>query len=553
VTIPGNEIRIERRTLLGDTWSIVELAIAQGKSVTITDCVIKDDVALGAKFANEEPASTSLTQQARAYFGNPATARVIRGKVAISDSFLVTSIVVSPAVVVRSAASSNTPIVFLQAPELVNNMVGGHGILFVDAVFPGWPKFRGNRLRTGSPGLPFSGMKVVDSWFSEKLTGEDFSDNDLDLDFSHVFFNRGVRFDDSKFSRSVHFRDETVFHENASFDSAVFEGTADFSHAKFFAGNFANAHFKEFVSFKGSTIEETLSLRGVMFNAGGDFAAWTLAQKALLDLTYTRGQRYLLGITWREIEPPVSRYYNFILEDSTRLRSEYDKDPESFIEAWRDQEMARGNWPKSREETKKTIETILSSQAKAISGTLLRREKISALKFLENNFREAGLKDDAFNAFRERKVLEREDQAWYSRPIDFVFRLTCGYGTQWKNIVVTAAICILLFAFLYYPFQVWRGGVDPAESKLHRFLESLIFSTHIFVRVGYAGWEPKSHERWTVPFVIPLFSRRPFSVRVERRSIQVPVNFHLITTIQGTIGWVVLAVFTATLARVWIE
>ena len=36
-------------------------------------------------YTSEEPASASLPQQARAYFGNPATVRVIRGKVAISD------------------------------------------------------------------------------------------------------------------------------------------------------------------------------------------------------------------------------------------------------------------------------------------------------------------------------------------------------------------------------------------------------------------------------------------------------------------------------------
>ncbi len=590
----GDHINIEQRTIDPLVWPLVELAIALGKSVTIRDCVIEGEVTLGARIPTEAPASNLLPQESSDFFGNPSKVWLIKGSISISESYFLNSIVVGPSDVIRGARSSNQPIVFLHAPQLVNNTFGGYGLWFNRTAFTAWPSIMiiGNSSRVRSARR----MLFTHCWFAETLNSNEplanFSDNDLDLHLSGSYFSRGVLFKRAKFPRTADFRD-VVFNGDADFTGSVFEDRADFTHATFRGDvDMSHAHFKDIALFEAARVQQSMTLSGATFDAGASFAGWALRENTSLDLSSVRSQRPLLGLTFTDLQAPLSRHEKKILEDSAALQREYERDPRVFTAAWnaaqiRGQDL--GDLVGSKENSPKDLGELLSPRMIPAIRTVLRWEKISALRSLEASSRELGLRDDAFAAMRERRALERADRNRVLAFFDWLVDLTCGYGTQLGSVLKTAILLIAFFACIYIPFGVKEKGKEHGGTVISRLTESLLFSSHIFMRVGHAGWEPTlesspfklpyprpsirqkfpwltASRQWTsieIPnkFTFKLPYPRPsirqkfpwFTATWQPTAIEIRNSFTFWTTLEGTVGWLTLALFVVTLGKLWTE
>jgi hypothetical protein len=257
----------------------------------------------------------------------------------------------------------------------------------------------------------------------------------------------------------------------------------------------------------------------------------------------------------KDIRKPLGRYYADLDSYQAELVERYRNDPEAFIEALRSKSCDNVTYigiSESLQVVKRFVEEEFKSESLALTERLLRIEQISALKILEENSRNLGMKDDALELFHDRKILERADRTWYLAIPDLLIDIISGYGTQVSRVLGSALVCILVFSFAYLPFGVYRKEEQLAAKTVARWYDSMVFSVHMFMRVGYSGWNPTS-SRWqfSVKFVGGnIIGRR---IGLSRRERAISFSFHVLTTLEGALGWFTLGFFIATLARVWMD
>lgn len=140
--------------------------------------------------------------------------------------------------------------------------------------------------------------------------------------------------------------------------------------------------------------------------------------------------------------------------------------------------------------------------------------------------------------FKNREQFKDTDDAYYqyrfqyqankrismSNFFDLLALVTCGYGVKPSYTFINIVLTIFIFAVLY-----WKGngisrvkGAGDRDNKKVTFWDALYFSMVTFTTSGYGDWYPRDNYR---KFVI----------------------------IEGLLGWMLLALFLITLAKVMIR
>ena len=555
-----------KRTIPLDTLYSIERDVARGRNVQIIDCVIKGQVSLGARFGVEVP-SDMLSPEEWRFFGNPTTVRIVRGLLSIKNSFADSIDGGSPIQFQLKEAGSaqikpQDVIVYSNGIQLISNNLRDNFIGFSKAHLAGRIVVRNNRASE------LGQLQFGDCWFADSLQTSDFGGNEFHVAFWRSVFANGVYLAGSHFPGTATF-ENAKFPHGADFSGTVFEGYAFFSGAGFKSiANFAQAKFGGLAVFDNSDVWDLLILRGATFEKGASFNDWTLHEHSQLHLSYIRAQGKFFGLLSNQADLAINRLYDTHLTSVKSEQEQFRNDPNALEESVKEffvngkplpnkVFIFKGQEITDEAEFRKWIKWSESSEALAVYETQWRHDKISALQFLEANFREFGLKDDALILYREIKSAERPDRPWYWKIVDLLIDLTCGYGTQPGKVLLTALICIVLFSGLYYPFGVKTAEERTLECGRPRrplWIDSVFLSANLFLQNGYGGWQPAKN-RLCIPFHYPVIylSLRTWRIARSRKRHQFPVNFYFFTTLESVLGWLVLALFIVTLARVWIE
>jgi hypothetical protein len=551
-----NWIEIRGRTIGREALGVLERAVAEGRRVAISNSTIDAELSLGAALAipvGEEKVLPEIREflrmpleivfngelfrfgqaQTREGVPNPLKIALVRGSMEVTDS------IVQGLSVWGEGDRQDTPpaTMFQGRIELLRNTFLDCDSGFINVAFLSNPHVARNKC--ADPGA--ASLTFLHCWFRGHNQPNDYADNNFGLSFIASTFKGWADFTRTTFVADTSF--EIVnFQQSAMFDGAVFQGFTNFTAARFLGpASFEGVQFKDFAAFDITTVSSLITFRGASFT-GASFSGWFLSNRAALDFSYARSQGRLLGLVFEQVEGPMNRLYEAGLGDSPPLLQTHESDPESLTQRGRDA-FVHGKAQFLSQEELKGVRSVL------------RQEHATALRLLEENSRILGLKDDALRIYRQRKIVERESRPWYFSVPEFALvDLTCGYGTQPWRLLAVVLIIILLFGFLYLPFKISVAQRVDRGDRGGRWGESLLFSLHTFMRVGYGGWHPKETRRYiTLVYPVPVISLSPARIRVAIGRARMPLTFHFLSTVEGTLGWFSLAMFIATLARVWVE
>ncbi|MDP8228817.1 MAG: pentapeptide repeat-containing protein [Candidatus Electryoneaceae bacterium] len=157
---------------------------------------------------------------------------------------------------------------------------------------------------------------------------------------------------------------------------------------------------------------------------------------------------------------------------------------------------------------------------------------------LEEVFRKQARFNDMDACYLARRLLEREPMSFWGKIGDWFLWITCGYGIKPLHTILFSAFIILIFALIFsqYDAIVTKSTLGPWQSSWwDRFKDALYFSINTFTTVGYGDWYPTDENvkffKWSIPFV----------------------KYRFVASLEGLVGWLLLALFLVTLGRIWIR
>jgi len=141
--------------------------------------------------------------------------------------------------------------------------------------------------------------------------------------------------------------------------------------------------------------------------------------------------------------------------------------------------------------------------------------------------------DDADGVYLFLKEQERMEKPKLQRYLEFWFiQQTCGYGIVWWRPLLTSLIVVMLFTFLYFKLVLIEKRVPLPNSGSKRFWKKLwnafYYSINTFIVGIPANWKVENKPK-------DFFA------------------FRVLTTMERTLGWILLAVFVVTLTRKFIR
>ncbi len=150
---------------------------------------------------------------------------------------------------------------------------------------------------------------------------------------------------------------------------------------------------------------------------------------------------------------------------------------------------------------------------------------------LVENYRRLGWSGDQDDCYYQYRKIDQDHTGWgWSKVIDILAWLSCGYGVRPGYAGVLSLLTILIFALVF-----WRGdGIRKSAKPLH---------------------EPA--EKYAVPGPVTLrnalfFSTMIFISRGPNEFLPVGKNRYYVI-LEGILGWLLLALFLVTLGRVMIR
>jgi hypothetical protein len=150
---------------------------------------------------------------------------------------------------------------------------------------------------------------------------------------------------------------------------------------------------------------------------------------------------------------------------------------------------------------------------------------------LINNYHGLGWATDEDNCYYSYRKLDQnhKDLSW-SKIIDYLAWLSCGYGVKPSYAVAWSLLTIIIFAMIFWIGDGIRRSSKPLQGPAETdpvperatFRNALFFSTMIFLSQGPIDFLPVGRHRYAV-------------------------------IIEGIIGWLMLALFLVTLGKVMIR
>ena len=336
-----------------------------------------------------------------------------------------------------------------------------------------------------------------------------------DANFNYSDFASYSYFADAQFLGDALFSD-IDFSGALNFSAATVSGRANFFQSRFSSADFSNAVFSGPVQFGLASFSGLTSFGEAIF---ADEAVFSLARFA--QAAYFSGAEFqkdaLFGLTkFQDMASLQSAKFEGDLNFkgasiSTMLldKAEFRKDSHIILN---DTDFARfkAHWNEIEEH-------VVWDQGAYLA--------------LVNNYHGLGWSADEDDCYYQYRGLNQEKKQWgWSKAIDLLAWLSCGYGVRPGYAVAWSLLTILAFALVF-----WRGdGIRRSAKPLNEAAEedsipervtlrnALFFSTMVFLSQGPIDFLPVGRHRYIVIF-------------------------------EGILGWLLLALFLVTLGRVMIR
>ena len=369
-------------------------------------------------------------------------------------------------------------------PAFFSGALFKNNVSFEDAAFGLDAFFNAARFR-GRAEFNYSQFDSY-SYFQATLFEGDalFSDVDFSgaVDFSAATFSRQANFIRSRltepyfgyanFSGPAQFG-LTRFSGLSSFGGALFADEASFSLARFSdAAYFSGAVFRGLALFGLAKFEDIVTFQETSFGGDLNFKGGSISALLLDKAVLAEGSRIILNDT-----------------DISRFRARWEEIEDNV--AW----------------------------------------EPGAYLALVENYRRLGWARDEDDCYYQYRRLDQADKRWgWSKIIDILAWLSCGYGVRPAYAVAWSLLTVLCFGLVFW----WGDGIrrssrplsGPAEvdslPERATLRNALFFSTMVFLSQGPIDFLPLGRHRYYV-------------------------------ILEGIIGWLLLALFLVTLGRVMIR
>jgi hypothetical protein len=368
--------------------------------------------------------------------------------------------------------------------------------------------------------------------------------------FSESTFYDGATFDDVTFEKQAIFL-TARFDNFGSFINAKFYGPAEFymSHFDGIYANFGSTQFREradfvgtqftsFLSFVKSKVEKEADFHAATFHGGVNFGKMTCQGQARFDRSYFGKDSQFCSINFSNSTdfrsatfdvPSTFKYTRFggdALFDNAQFNSPSDFNGTQFSK-----DLAMNSTKISTmvfdEVVFNTSSRLFLSKAD-INRLMIRWEQIkniliydsSAYRSLIKNYKDLGL-SDADDCYYQYRKLTQDLKGWgFSKILDILAYVTCGYGVRVERPVLCSLFVILLCMTV-----LWIGdGLKHHAIKDQRtsIYDSLYYCLAIF-------------------FTIPLPDLKPVG------------RYRYVPVLLRALGWTLFALLIATLGKVMIN
>ncbi|MDD2756049.1 MAG: pentapeptide repeat-containing protein, partial [Methanothrix sp.] len=259
----------------------------------------------------------------------------------------------------------------------------------------------------------------------------------------------------------------------SSFGEAVFADEANFNLARFSqAAYFSGAQFQGLALFGLTRFEDIASLQGAKFYDDLNFKGGSISTILLDKAQFAQNSRIILNDT-----------------DFTRFKAHWNE-IEGYV-VW----------------------------------------DPGAYLALVNNYHGLGWSTDEDDCYYQYRNIDQGQKGWgWSKVIDILAWLSCGYGVRPSYAGAWSLIIIFLFALVY-----WKGdGIKKSAKPLHEPAEMYAVPGHVTLRNAL------------------FFSTMIFISRGPNEFLPVGRNRYYVI-LEGILGWLLLALFLVTLGRVMIR
>jgi uncharacterized protein YjbI with pentapeptide repeats len=369
-------------------------------------------------------------------------------------------------------------------PAVFDGSIFKGNVNFEDSVFSEDASFKGVQFQKEA-NFNYSNFKSYSYFdYAEFLGDALFSDVDFakDSNFSAANFSQWACFYQSHL-HAPNFSD-AVFMGRAHFGLSSFSGLVSFGTAKFFddasfglarfsdAAYFSGASFSKDAVFGLAKFQDIASFQGASFKGDLNFKAASLSNMLLDKAAFGRSCRIILNDT------EISRF--------------------------------RAHW------------TEIADHVVWEPGAYLA---------LVNNYHGLGWSLDEDDCYYQYRRLNQDKKDWgWSKAIDILAWLSCGYGVRPSYAFAWSLLTILIFGLIFWWGDGIRRSAKPLREQLtddviveHATLRNaLFFSTMVYLSQGPIDYLPVGRHRYYV-------------------------------IIEGILGWLLLALFLVTLGRVMIR
>jgi len=394
---------------------------------------------------------------------------------------------------------------FLADSDFSNTSIGNSsfmGVVFEKPVFFNGAKFQSN-------------VSFADSNFGK------------DTSFKGAIFKRDAEFNWTTFGYYTYFAG-AQFLGKALFSDAKFSDALDFSSARF-AGraSFFQSEFQDWAGFDESAFENDAVFQQTDFQDMSSFGNATFGREADFNLAHFNGAAYFYrarfqddvffglakfeevagfkgasfekNLNMKGISGPLFLMENAALGESSKINL-IDADYSRLWARWKD------------------IRTHVVYDPGAYLA-------------LVDNYRRLGWNGDEDDCYYDYRRLDQASKGLsWSKAIDVLAWLSCGYGVRPGYAMAWAVLAILIFALIYWAGNGIRRSakplqglteVDPVPERV-TIKNALFFSTMIFLSRGPIDFLPVGRYRYYV-------------------------------ILEGMLGWLLLALFLVTLGRIMIR
>ena len=377
--------------------------------------------------------------------------------------------------------------------------------------------------------------------------------------FEGTYFHKPVTLEGAVFLDNVSFQD-ALFQKDANFNYARFAGNADFNYSRFgYYTYFSGAQFLKDARFSDIDFSGALDASSSSFSGEAnffqsefdtaDFSNAVFSGPAQFGLTRFSG----LSSFGDAIFAGPASFAMVRFSDAAYFSGAEFRDIALFGLA-KFEDIASFQQAKFKGDLNfkgATISTMLLDQARygkdvrmILNDTELGRFKAhwdeivdhvvwnpGAFLALVENYRRMGWSSDEDECYYQYRRLEQTNKEFgWSKAIDLLAWLSCGYGVRPGYAVIWSLLTILIFALIFWIGNGIRRSAKPLQGPMEKdsvpekatFRNALFFSTMIFLSQGPIDFLPAGRNRYLV-------------------------------IIEGILGWLMLALFLVTLGKVMIR